>query len=127
MKKYYFRKEERLSSVKLIDELYSQGSSFSFYPFRITYKIVENDGPPVKVIIAVPKRKFKLAVDRNRIKRQIREAYRHIKEDFLYPELHTRGIQLQLMILFTSNEIITTTSIRKKLNLGLERLVNKLS
>ncbi len=126
MKKYYFRKEERLSSVKLIDELYSQGSSFSFYPFRITYKLTETEGPPVKVVIAVPKRKFKLAVERNRIKRQIKEVYRHLKEDYLYPELQSRGIQMNLMIVFTSNEIITTTSIRKKLNLALERLVKKL-
>ena len=126
MKKYYFRKEERLCSIKLIEQLYSQGSSFSFYPFRIIYSIQPIQEVPAQIVISVPKRKFKRAVDRNKIKRLIKEVYRHSKEDFLYPQLVEKNISLHILIIYTGNEINTTINIRKKLNLALERLVNKL-
>lgn len=126
MKKYYFRKEERLCSIKLIEQLYSQGSSFSFYPFRIIYSIVPTQDAPVQVVISVPKRKFKKAVDRNRIKRQIREVYRHSKEDLLYPQLVEKNINLHLLLIYTGNEINTTNHIQKKLNLALERLLKNI-
>lgn len=126
MKRYYFRKEERLCSVKLIEELYSQGSSFALYPFRFVYKEYANQVPPIQVVISVPKRKFKKSVDRNRIKRQIREVYRHSKEDILYPTLTEKKKSIQLLIIFTGNEIITTEKLEKKLNLGLDRLLSKL-
>ncbi len=126
MKKYYFRKEERLCSIKLIEQLYSQGSSFSFYPFRIIYSIQPIQEVPAQIVISVPKRKFKRAVDRNKIKRRIKEVYRHSKEDFLYPQLVEKNISLHILIIYTGNEINTTINIRKKLNLALERLVNKL-
>lgn len=126
MKKYYFKKEERLCSIKLIEELYRQGSSFSFYPFRIVFQSIIEQEVPVQIVISVPKKKFKLAVDRNRIKRQIREIYRHSKEDFFYPQLQEKGIKLQLLLIYTGNEIITTSKLQKKLNLALERLLNRL-
>ena len=126
MKKYYFRKEERLCSLKLIEQLYSQGSSFSFYPFRIIYSILPVQDVLAQIVISVPKRKFKRAVDRNKIKRRIKEVYRHSKEDFLYPQLVEKNISLHILIIYTGNEINTTINIRKKLNLALERLVNKL-
>lgn len=126
MKKYYFNKEERLCSIKLIDELYTQGSSFVLYPFRFVYKETISQATPVQIVISVPKRKFKKAVDRNRIKRQIREVYRHAKEDLVYPHLASKNKNIHLLIIFTGNEIITTASIRKKLNLGLERLLTKI-
>ncbi|MCF8284754.1 MAG: ribonuclease P protein component [Sphingobacteriales bacterium] len=126
MKKYYFRKEERLCSIKQIEQLYSLGSSFSFYPFRIIHSSVSTLTVPAQIVISVPKRKFKRAVDRNRIKRQIREAYRFAKTDLLYPALIEKTLHLHLLIIYTGNEIITTESIRKKLNLALERLLNKI-
>lgn len=126
MKRYYFRKEERLCSVRLIEELYSQGSSFALYPFRFVYKEYANQTVPVQIVISVPKRKFKNAVDRNRIKRQIREIYRHSKEDLVYPTLLEKNKNIQLLLIYTGNEIITTTKLQKKLNLGLERLLSKL-
>jgi len=126
MKKYYFRKEERLCSIKQIEQLYSQGSSFSFYPFRIIYSVLPSEEIPAQIVISVPKRKFKRAVDRNQIKRRIKEVYRHSKEDFLYPQLVEKNVHLRILIIYTGNEINTTINIRKKLNLALERLLSKL-
>lgn len=123
MKKYYFRKEERLSSLKLIERLYNQGSSFSLYPFRIVSLVVDPDECPSKIVISVPKRKFKRAVDRNRIKRIIREVYRHSKADFFYDALIEKSISIHLLIIYTGNEIITSDKLEKKLNLALNRLL----
>src|SRR6266446_10214859 len=96
--RFTFKKEERLSRKKLIDELFKSGSSFYLAPFRIIFappekigtglnlppeKVGINSGEtscaraaPAQVLISVSTKNFKRAVDRNKIKRLIREAYR---------------------------------------------------
>jgi ribonuclease P protein component len=77
MGKYTFRKEERLSKDKLIQELFDKGSSFYLFPFKVFFMPnPDQDSPFHQVVISVSKRNFKRAVDRNLIKRRIREAYR---------------------------------------------------
>lgn len=74
-----FRKPEHLCLDKAIQELFSAGSkSFTVYPIRATFRTLaySGNGPRVKVLISVSKRRLKHAVDRNRAKRQLREAYR---------------------------------------------------
>jgi len=79
-----FSKRERLVSRKLTEQLFSKGSSHSTtaFPLRAVFlkRERESDGVPVQVLVSVSKRHFKHAVDRNRVKRQIREAYRHGKQ-----------------------------------------------
>ena len=79
-----FRKRERMVSNLLIETLFDSGKSHSFsaFPLRAVYQTTNRreGSAPVQVLISVPKKRFHLAVDRNRIKRQIREAYRHHKE-----------------------------------------------
>jgi ribonuclease P protein component len=118
---YSFPKEERLCSKKLITELFSKGSSFNLYPLRFVY--IKHSQPvttPPQVLVSVSKKYFKKAVDRNRLKRQMREAYRlnrHLLQtDGQYP------IQL-LAIIYIGKEKSPFNLIRKKLNLGLERSV----
>ena len=71
-----FKKNERLTRHSDIQELFKNGSSFYLYPFKIIYSPNE-DGP--RVLFSVPKKLFKKAVVRNKIKRQMREAYRQNK------------------------------------------------
>ena len=79
-----FNKRERIVSKKLIEQLFSKGSSFSITAFPLRIVVMETarvtDDVPVQVLVSVSKRHFKHAVDRNRVKRQIREAYRHHKQ-----------------------------------------------
>lgn len=79
-KRYTFHKRERLCSLIAIDRLFNGGSrSFSAFPIRIVYRLEEksaNEPSDIKVLITVSKRHFHHAVQRNRVKRQIRETYR---------------------------------------------------
>lgn len=77
-----FSKRERIVSRKLIEQLFSKGSSqsTSAFPLRIVYMQTPREDIPVQILVSVSKRHFKHAVDRNRAKRQVREAYRHHKQ-----------------------------------------------
>ena len=78
-----FRKQERIVSTRLIEMLFSKGDSqsLSAFPLRAVFLQTarQEKGAPVQILISVPKKRFKHAVDRNRVKRQIREAYRQHK------------------------------------------------
>ncbi|MBR1377788.1 MAG: ribonuclease P protein component [Bacteroidaceae bacterium] len=73
-------KAERITSRIAIDKLFAgTSSSVTAYPFRVVYMLQEQTKAPVSVIISVPKKRFRNAVDRNRMKRLVREAYRRQK------------------------------------------------
>lgn len=76
-----FTKGEKLCGVKAISELFSAGRTLNLPPLRVIYMVTPEDPSlkPVRVLISVPKRYFRKAVDRNLIKRRIREAYRQNK------------------------------------------------
>ena len=79
--KFSLGTEERLKSRKLIGELYTRGQAVKAYPLRMVYLQIEHHSDfPVKAAVSVPKRNFKKAVDRNRLKRLLRETYRSEKE-----------------------------------------------
>lgn len=75
MIRHTFKSSERLKSKKIIKELFSRGSSFYNYPLKI-FLLPGGEAIPTQVLFTVPKKKFKKAVDRNLIKRRMREAYR---------------------------------------------------
>lgn len=75
-----FHKRERLTLKREIDELFTSGSkSFAAYPLRTVCRLSDFNASEVKVLMSVSKRHFHHAVDRNRAKRQMREAYRNYK------------------------------------------------
>lgn len=112
-------KEERLCSKKLIEELFRKGSSFNLYPLRfVLVKHTQPQSLSPQVLISVSKKSFKKAVDRNRLKRQLREAYRLHKQ-----MLWVSGqcpVQM-LGILYIGKEKKPFKIIEKKLISGLER------
>lgn len=69
-----FRKNEKLKSKILIQELFSKGNSLKKFPIQLIYSPIQSENNQVGV--SVPKRNFKLAVDRNKLKRLMRESYR---------------------------------------------------
>jgi len=123
-KTYTFTKEERLCNKKLIDELFHNGSSFLCYPFKVSWLIV--DEPllfPAQVLFSVSKKRFKRAVDRNLIKRRIREAYRIYKQQYLYAGLQDGEKKIIFSVGFIGKEISSYELIDKKML----KLLNELS
>ena len=120
MGKFTFRKEERLNSEKLIRELFENGTSFQFYPFRVIFLPHPDPAYPFhQVLISVSARNFKRAVDRNTIKRRVREAYRLNKAKIPSP-----GKWL-IAYIYTAKEIVTSEVIHRKLPMTFERLQKK--
>lgn len=106
MKKHTFTKGERLCSKRLIADLFHNGSSFFIYPFRITFRPVDRADYPVQVLFSVPKRRFPRAVQRNLLKRRMREAFRLQKGEILYPGLENQPFGLTLAIQYVASETL---------------------
>lgn len=77
------KKEERIYLRSELSELFASRGSFVCYPFRVVYLEVPRQELPLKMMVSVPKRRLKHAVDRNRIKRLTREAYRLTKKELV--------------------------------------------
>jgi ribonuclease P protein component len=120
-----FRKDERLHKNSLIKNLFTEGDSFFIYPFRVSHLKSDFDsGYPVQVLISVPKHNFKRSVDRNLLKRRIREGFRKNKQD-LYEFLSDRHLKILVCITYTSKEILPYSTIQDKIILLLQRLKNE--
>ncbi|WP_202406023.1 ribonuclease P protein component [Hufsiella ginkgonis] len=120
---YTFSKEERLCGEKLVSKLFHSGSSFVLYPFKVMWlKETEAMMFPAKIVISAPKRRFKRSVDRNLLKRRIREAYRLHKEELLYAFLRDHQLQLLLGITFIGKEVIGYDFIERRMKAMLEKL-----
>ncbi len=106
--KFTFGKQERLSSNLAIQDLLASGQTVSGFPLKIYWKPSDDlrQKFPAKVAISVPRRKFKKAVDRNLMKRRIREAYR-LNKDLIYDPLREKELCITMIILFLSDEFIS--------------------
>lgn len=128
MVRYTLSKPERLSSLKAIERLFKEGSSLAKYPVRLVWlDILEPyEQPfPVQVMFSVSKKKFPRAVDRNRVKRLMREGYRLNKPE-LYNSL-PEGKTYHLSLIYSGTEILGHEVIQKSIYQALERWLKELS
>jgi ribonuclease P protein component len=117
-----FGKDERLHKKILIKKLFSEGVSFYTYPFRVTSLITDHsDAPPVQILISIPKHSFKKAVDRNLLKRRIREAYRKNKET-MWQSFQEKNINMLVCFTYTAKTILLYKAIEDKIIILLQRL-----
>jgi len=121
-----FTKEERLCAKRRIDTLFKSGSSFVLYPFRVVFIFEKNnltdDIPSSQSIISVSKRRFKRAVDRNSIKRMMRESYRLQKSNDLIPFLLKHNVTLYLTIQYVGKQILAYDVFSTAMNKMLKKL-----
>lgn len=123
--RFFLKKEDKLKSRKTIDEVFNSGNNFSVYPFKIWWLAVNNE-TALQAGFGVSARQFKKAVDRNRIKRLMREAYRLQKNELQF-QLQQEQKSLRIFILYIGKELPDYETCYKKLTAILNRLGNIIS
>lgn len=121
------RKSERLNKKKIIEKMFAGGShSFSVFPLRVVYLPIEEAEAPVSILVSVSKRRFKRAVKRNRVKRQIREAYRKNKHTLLQT-LQARERQFAVAFIYLSDRLTSSAEIEERMKTALARIAERVS
>ncbi len=125
-KRFGFPKREHLKSKSVIDNLYAKGSSVTAFPLRAVFlsSPAENSTPTATILISVAKRRFRHAVDRNLMKRRIREAYRLNKISFV-EEIQKSGKQMAIAILYIDNRHSSTQFLQRKMQKLLSAIIEK--
>lgn len=129
------RKGERLCSKKLIDTLFGTGGSHAMtaFPLKAVYRLIDNKTETsvskeaiveskVQVLVSVPKKHFKRAVKRNRVKRQVREAYRKHKSFVTLRVNEQTEKQLLIAFIWLSNELMDSVTIKQRVCNLLQRI-----
>ena len=113
---------EKLKSKKLLDELFASGKKLNEYPIKLVYKQLNfDDDILIKTGVSAPKRNFKKAVDRNRIKRLLREGYR-LNKYIIHDKLDKKYI---CMFLYLGKEMPSFNDLNDKMIKLLNKLVEK--
>lgn len=121
---FSFPKKEKLKSKQLIDQLFSEGKAVTAFPLRMVYLQTEfDDNAQFKTGVSVSKRNFKKAVDRNRIKRLLREAYRLNKTEHFNNILSSYA----LMILYLGKDGTDFANVNDKMKQLLDAFSKKVS
>ena len=134
-KQFTLGKEERLKSRKQIEKLFDKGKSFAITPFRVYFLINEMlnaqrsipiaIGINVQFGVGVSAKNFKKAVDRNRIKRLTREAWRLQKNEISEKAKETQR-QLNVFFIYTGKELPDFTTVKDKVAIALKKLTDKI-
>jgi ribonuclease P protein component len=123
---FSYNKFEKLKSRKQIELLFAKGKSISSFPVKVFYLPVEHTPVhPVQVGVGVSARNFKKAVDRNTIKRRMREAYRLHKLP-LHEQLVAQQKNVAVFILWIDKQIPTTAALQDLMPTVIEKLIKQL-
>jgi len=119
--RYFFGKQDRLKSKKIIETLFKTGNSFSNFPFRVLW-LPENHLATLQAGVGVSSRFFKKATDRNHIKRLMRESYR-LQKNILHETLVSNDKVMSVFILYTGKEIPDYQFVYEKMGIIISRLI----
>jgi ribonuclease P protein component len=123
VKKFTLNKTERLKRRKIIEQVFGEGRAVAAFPIRVQFKMVDELlAVPLQAGFSASSRNFKRAVDRNRIKRLMREAYR-LQKTPLEQALQTKQRRLALFFIYTGKELPEYALIKEKIEVVLAKLV----
>ncbi len=120
-KQFTLGKKERLKSRKLTEQLFSEGKKFSVAPIRVLYLLQDAEEPLLQLGVSASSKVFKKAVDRNRIKRLLREAWR-LQKNELWKELQLQKKRLFVFLIYTGRELPEYREILSKSTKVIEKL-----
>lgn len=124
--KYNFCKEERICNEIHISRLFEQGESFICYPVRVVWmESTETNAKPVMILVSVSRKKMRHAVDRNRVKRLIREAYR-LNKKTLSKKAEEAGKSISICFIWLPVEAVDFKKVEKKIIEALGRISLKI-
>ena len=123
--RYTLKKDERLKSRKLIEQLFKDGETFSSFPIRVIYSFtlpaLSSSANILQTGFGVSTKNFKKAVDRNRIKRLLRESYR-LQKNELAEQVKLKDKKLVIFFMFNGKELPDHKLIYDKVQKGIQRL-----
>lgn len=121
-----FAKNERLCKKSVIEKLYAEGRSVAAFPLRAVYLPVEPEEgtPAATVLISVSKKRFRHAVDRNLVKRRLREAYRLNKYQFIETLQH-KNCRMAVSILYLDKQHHSYAHLQARLRKLLQAIIAK--
>ena len=121
-KQFTLGKNERLKSRKSIEQLFSEGRKIITAPYKIQYLLTRSAGSASLLFgTGVSVKNFKKAVDRNKIKRLTREAYR-LQKLTLQETIKTNNMQLNVFFIYTGKEVPEYNEAYKKVGVVLKKL-----
>lgn len=128
---FSFSKKKHLCSKLVIDSLFAKGDKFLVYPLRVVYSVspadyVLEDVEPVRVLFVVPKRFYKHAVDRNRYKRLLREAYR-LQQNDIIGVLKKNNLRIDMAVVVINNDFnLSYANIYPKIGKVINKIIGNL-
>lgn len=120
--RFTFSKQEKLTGETTVNELFLTGNSFLAYPIRIVWSADQTAEPAfLKVLVSVPKKKLKHAVDRNRVKRLLRETFR-LQNYALKLLVAQQGLHVKMAIVWIPNEVLDYAKVERKMSEALVKM-----
>jgi ribonuclease P protein component len=125
--RFTFKKEERLYGHAALENVYENGKHLHSNNIKVLFiEVPQSAYPACRVVFSVPKRNFKKAVDRNLIKRRMREVYRNHKH-LLYQHLAEKQKSIYIYLIYTAKQIISFDELKENLVQALQLLANRVN
>jgi ribonuclease P protein component len=132
-RQFTWNKKEKLKSRKRIERVFKEGKGLTLFPFKVWWLLQPgtagspgNAGSPLQAGFGVSSRHFKRAVDRNRIKRLSREAYRLQKQP-LFQQLEEKRLTLAVFFIYTGKDLPDYATVTHKIGVALQKLIKEIS